>query len=72
MLGHALFAVTLTYILKRIPNQSNFRKELIIPVIVVLMTKYTLGDFDKGFQWSLSDAFFGLFVLAVSYVTIKI
>lgn len=71
MLGHALFAATLTYILKKIPNQSNFRKVLIIPVIVVLMTKYTLGDFDKGYQWSPSDAFFSLFVLAVSYVTIK-
>lgn len=71
MLGHTLFAATLTYILKQIPNQSNFRKELIIPVIVVLMTKYTLGDFDEGYQWSPSDAFFSLFVLAVSYVTIK-
>jgi hypothetical protein len=71
MLAHVVFATVLTYILKHIRNRSNFKKALIIPVIVLLTTKYVYGDFDDGYQWTPSDGAFTALLLGVSYFIIK-
>ena len=59
--------VSLSYILTNIQNRSNFRKEYVIPLIALLMTKYIVGDFDTGYTWTLNDIIFVSYVLLLSY-----
>lgn len=72
MIQSTLFVVALSYLLKHIRNRSNFKKELIIPAIAFLCTKYVFGDWDKGYTWTPSDMLFAVYVLAVSYFTVTI
>lgn len=72
MIQSTLFVVALSYLLKHIRNRSNFKKELIIPAIAFLCTKYVFGDWDKGYTWTSSDMLFAVYVLAVSYFTVTI
>ena len=65
-----LFSVLLTTALYFLPNNSNFRKEYILPFIVALLTKYVLGDWDEQYIWSYSDIYFWGSVLLVSYITV--
>ncbi len=66
-----VFVVVCTLILNSIPNQSNFPAYLIIPVIVGATTKYVIGDWDEGYQWSKSDILYWTTVVGVSAVTTK-
>ena len=72
MIQSTLFIVTLSYLLLHVRNRSNFKKELIIPAIVFLCTKYVFGDWDRGYTWTPSDMLFAAYVLAVSYFTVTI
>ncbi len=66
-----LFVVTASYILSRIPNKSNVPKGIMIPVIVALLAKYTLGDWDTGFAWTAIDPIFWGAVLGSSFGTVS-
>lgn len=72
MIQSTLFVIALSYLLKHIRNRSNFKKELIIPAIALLCTKYVFGDWDKGYTWTPSDMLFAAYVVAVSYFTVTI
>ena len=63
--------VSLSYILTNIQNRSNFRKEYVIPLIALLMTKYIVGDFDTGYTWTLNDIIFVSYVLLLSYAVVR-
>ena len=65
-----VFSVLLTTALYFLPNNSNLRKEYILPFIVALLTKYVLGDWDDGYIWSYSDVYYWGSILIVSYITI--
>ena len=65
-----VFSVLLTTALFFLPNNSNLRKEYILPFIVALLTKYVLGDWDDGYIWSYSDVYYWGSVLLVSYITV--
>ena len=70
--GATALTVSLSYILKKVPNRSNFKRVYVIPLICLLVTKYVVGDFDLGYVWTLSDVFFVLYVLTISYLVIKL
>ena len=59
-----------TLILLGIPNKSNFPKEYIIPLIVSLIIKYSIGDLDKGYQFTYSDIFYWVYILGLSYIIV--
>jgi hypothetical protein len=62
-----LFSITLSILLFNVKNQSNFSSYIIIPLIVAALTKYTIGDWDKGYQWSLLDILYWISVIGSSY-----
>ncbi len=53
-----------------IPNKSNFPTIIYIPLLVSLLTKYVLGDWDKKFQWSYLDFFYWISTIGTSFLTI--
>jgi hypothetical protein len=65
-----LSTIFLSILLFLFNNKSNFKTEYIIPIIVALLVKYLLGDWDKGYSWSCSDIQYWLFILIISYITI--
>jgi hypothetical protein len=65
-----LFSSIVTIGLYFIENRSNIPSMLMIPSIVSLLTKYVLGDWDKGFQWSLVDLAYWTSILGTSYGTL--
>jgi hypothetical protein len=67
-----LSTIFLSILLFLFNNKSNFKTEYIIPIIVALLVKYLLGDWDKGYAWSSSDIQYWLFILIISYITIII
>lgn len=64
------FIVMFSYVLFIIPNKSNFPHEYIIPLIVAMLIKYMVGDFDKGYIWSYSDIIYWLYIFISSYGSI--
>ncbi len=61
------FAVILiTCILNYIPNKSNFPKIYVIPLLTAGLIKYCLGDWDKGYTWSINDLFYWVFIFILS------
>ena len=59
-----------TIIFIQIPNKSNFPKEYFIPLIMSLIIKYSIGDLDKGYQWTCSDIFYWAYILGLSYIIV--
>ena len=55
-----------------IENKSNFSKYYIIPIIVVLIVKYGLGDLDKGYKYTYKDLLFLFIRILFSISTIYI
>ena len=44
-----------------IPNEkSNIHPVLMGALLSLLLSKVLLGDYDKGYQWSVSDIWFAL------------
>ena len=60
------YTIVYTLILASIKNRSNFKKIYIIPIIVSLLVKYTLGDIDKGYQYSVLDIVYWIGLLTLS------
>ncbi len=66
MLQTIIFVVLSTLILSIVKNKSNFSEYLMIPLIVSLLTKYVMGDWDKGYQWTINDLYYWGSLVAVS------
>jgi len=62
-----LFSICVSILLFNIKNRSNFSSYIIIPLIVAALTKYSIGDWDKGYQWSLLDILYWITILGSSY-----
>lgn len=62
-----VFVVIITMILMYVENKSNLPSALIIPILVALLTKYVLGDWDRGFQWTALDIVYWMSILGISY-----
>lgn len=67
-----LFSSAVTILLFFVENRSNLPSIVMIPLIASLLTKYVLGDWDKGFQWSLLDVAYWMSVIGTSYATITL
>ncbi len=65
-----LFVIALTLLLSLIKNKSNFSSFIMIPLIVSLVTKYTVGDWDKGYAWTIVDIPYWLCLFGFSYLTL--
>ena len=44
-----ILSILLSIILYFIPNKSNYSQYFMIPIIVILLIKYTIGDWDEGY-----------------------
>lgn len=65
-----LFSAVTSAILVTIINRSNLSPMLIIPLIVALLAKYVLGDWDEGYQWTLLDIPYWASILGPSYLVV--
>jgi ACR3 family arsenite efflux pump ArsB len=50
-----------------VENRSNFPSYIIIPLIVAALTKYTIGDWDEGFKWTILDILYWFSIIGSSY-----
>ena len=66
----SLIALILTLLFFNIPNKSNFPKKYIIPIIVSLIIKYSFGDLDKGYRYTISDIYYWLIILIIPYIVV--
>jgi len=62
-----LFVTFLTIILSYIPNRSNFSSSWFVPLLASFTTKYVLGDWDIGYQFSYFDILYWITLLGLSY-----
>ena len=65
-----IFSSGLTFLFLNFKNKSNFSNNFYIPMLVSLTTKYLLGDWDKGYIWSLYDILYWISTIGVSLLTI--
>ena len=56
----------LTLVLSIIPNKSNFNSYYIIPFIVFLLIKYSVGDWDIGYKYTNKDILYLSSIILVS------
>lgn len=64
------FTILITILFLMIPNKSNFPKEIVIPILVAGITKYSLGDWDKKYKWTHLDILYWISIIVASIVTI--
>jgi hypothetical protein len=58
-----VFAFACGAIAYMIPNnKSNIHPILMGIILSILATKVVYGDYDKGYQWSINDIYFGIVV----------
>ena len=62
-----LFSICASILLLNVKNQSKFPSYIIIPLIVALLTKYTIGDWDKGYEWTMLDIPYWISIIGSSY-----
>lgn len=67
-----LFSIFSTAVLINIKNYSNISSYIIIPLIVALLTKYILGDWDTGLSWTILDILYWFSIVGSSYGVIYI
>ena len=53
-----------------IENKSNISSYVYIPLMVSLIVKYVIGDWDENFQFSYMDILFFGYILAISVCTV--
>lgn len=63
-------AIVMTFIFLHIPNKSNFPSYVMIPLIVSLIIKYSMGDLDRGYQYTVSDIYYWAIILLVPYAIV--
>jgi hypothetical protein len=66
------FAAVITAALYYVGNRSELPSPYIIPTIASLLTKYVLGDWDRGFAWTTADIAYWGSILTTSYVTLYV
>jgi hypothetical protein len=66
----SVLAVFLTLLFFHIPNKSNFPKKYMIPIIVSLIIKYSLGDLDRGYSYTVSDIYYWFIILFIPYAIV--
>jgi hypothetical protein len=66
----SVLALFLTLLFFYIPNKSNFPKKYMVPIIVSLIIKYSLGDLDKGYSYTVSDVYYWFIILFISYAVV--
>ena len=64
------FTILITILFLMIPNKSNFPKEIMIPILVAGITKYSLGDWDKKYKWTHLDILYWISIISTSLATI--
>ncbi len=64
-----LFVVLTTIVLTKIENKSNFPSWITIPYLTSLLTKYAMGDWDLGYQFTVLDLGYWVSIFGVSYIT---
>tara|TARA_B100001287_G_C22558866_1_gene470439 strand:- start:630 stop:887 length:258 start_codon:yes stop_codon:yes gene_type:complete len=62
----------ITFGLLCINNKSNYPTSIYVPLLVALLVKYILGDWDKGYKWTYLDLFYWTFIIAFSYFIVKL
>lgn len=67
-----ILSILLSIILYFIPNKSNYNHYFMIPIIVILLIKYTLGDWDTGYIYTYKDILFYLILVLISIITVYI
>jgi hypothetical protein len=67
-----LVAISISMILVQFKNRSNFPTIIMIPFITALITKFTIGDWDKSYQWTSYDAAYWLTIIGVSYSVVRL
>lgn len=67
-----LFVIVLSILFSFIDNKSNFPSIIMIPLIVSSITKYSLGDWDEGYTWTISDIFYWITLICFSSATVFI
>jgi len=65
-----LFSSVVTILLFFVENRSNLPSIIMIPLIASLLTKYALGDWDNGFQWSLLDIAYWASIVGTSCIIV--
>lgn len=54
-----VFTIAIGYISATIPNaKSNIHPLLMASILGILARKIIYGDFDEGYQWTVSDIYF--------------
>jgi hypothetical protein len=66
----SIFAAFLTLLFFNIPNKSNFPKKYMIPIMVSLIIKYSLGDLDRGYSYTVSDIYYWFIILFIPYAIV--
>ena len=66
----SILAVFLTLLFFYIPNKSNFPKKYMIPIIVSLIIKYSIGDLDKSYSYTVSDVYYWFMILFIPYAVV--
>ena len=64
----SIFIIISTIILNLLPNKSNFNKLYIIPIISSILSKYIIGDWDLGYNYTFYDLLFWIYNLLLSFV----
>jgi hypothetical protein len=72
ILTTVLFSIFASILLFNIENRSNAPSSIVIPSIVALLTKYTLGDWDEGFRWTIVDIPYWFSIIGSSYGVVYI
>lgn len=67
-----LVVIILSILFSFLENKSNFPNIVIIPIIVVSITKYIIGDWDTGYSWTISDIFYWFSIIGFSIITVII
>lgn len=67
-----ILSILLSVILYFIPNKSNYSHYFMIPIIVILLIKYTLGDWDKGYIYTYKDILYYLILVLISIMTVYV
>ena len=67
-----ILTLLITGVLLLIKNRSNFPDIVIIPLISSLITKYVYGDWDVGYAFTTLDALYWLFIVGISYITVRL
>jgi hypothetical protein len=65
-----LFVIALSLAFTFVENKSNFPSYIMIPLIVSAITKYVLGDWDEGYDWTKMDPLYWACLFGFSLLTV--